>query len=496
MTPEWTLRPLLAVLVSLLAAMLIVVFGRRPNLRESCTLAAAVSKFAIVFSLLAEVNAGFYPQITLFEVAPGVSFALGVDPLGLSFALSASFLWILTSIYSIGYMRTLAESHQTRYFASFAVCLSATIGLAFAANLLTFLIFYEVLTIATYPLVVHKGSAEALAAGRKYLAYLLSAGGALLLAVAWTHSLAPSLDFKAGGMLPATSAPTPLVLLFFLFVLGVGVKAGLMPLHGWLPSAMVAPTPVSALLHAVAVVKAGVFGLARVVGFVFGGDLLRELGAVNILAAMAGLTIVLASLLAMAQNNLKRRLAYSTVGHLSYIILGIALVTPEAWLGGLFHIITHAAMKITLFFCAGAIYAKTHRENIDELDGIGRQMPITMGAFALASLGLAGVPPLGGFVSKWFLAQGTVAAGQPWLLAILLLSGLLNAAYLFPIVVRAFFIRSEQFPKFAEASPLMIMPLVTTALLSLALGLFPDAVFHWFTLASDATSSVLAGGVK
>ena len=496
MTPEWTLRPLLAVLVSLLAAMLIVVFGRRPNLRESCTLAAAVSKFAIVFSLLDEVNAGFYPQITLFEVAPGVSFALGVDPLGLSFALSASFLWILTSIYSIGYMRTLAESHQTRYFASFAVCLSATIGLAFAANLLTFLIFYEVLTIATYPLVVHKGSAEALAAGRKYLAYLLSAGGALLLAVAWTHSLAPSLDFKAGGMLPSASAPMPLVLLFFLFVLGVGVKAGLMPLHGWLPSAMVAPTPVSALLHAVAVVKAGVFGLARVVGFVFGGDLLREIGAVNILAAMAGLTIVLASLLAMAQNNLKRRLAYSTVGHLSYIILGIALVTPEAWLGGLFHIITHAAMKITLFFCAGAIYARTHRENIDELDGIGRQMPITMGAFALASLGLAGVPPLGGFVSKWFLAQGTVAAGQPWLLAILLLSGLLNAAYLFPIVVRAFFIRSEQFPKFAEASPLMTVPLVITALLSLALGFFPDAVFHWFTLASDTTSSVLAGGVK
>ena len=496
MTPEWTLRPLLAVLVSLLAAILIVVFGRRPNLRESCTLIAAVSKFAIVFSMLGDVTSGHFPQITLFEVAPGVSFALGVDPLGLSFALSASFLWMVTSIYSIGYMRTLGESHQTRYFASFAVCLSATIGLAFAANLLTFLIFYEVLTLATYPLVVHKGNAEALAAGRKYLTYLLSAGGALLLAVAWTHSLAPSLDFKAGGMLHGATPPAPLLLLFFLFVVGVGVKAGLMPLHGWLPSAMVAPAPVSALLHAVAVVKAGVFGLARVVGFVFGGDLLQEIGAVNILAAMAGLTIVLASLLAMAQNNLKRRLAYSTVGHLSYIILGIALVNPEAWLGGLFHIITHAAMKITLFFCAGAIYAKAHRENIDELDGIGRQMPITMGAFGLASLGLAGVPPLGGFVSKWFLAQGTLSADRPWLLAMLLLSGLLNAAYFFPIVVRAFFIRSEQFPRFAEASPLMIVPLVTTALLSLGLGLFPDAVFHWFTLASDTTTSVLAGGVK
>lgn len=496
MTEDWTLRPLLAVLISLLAALLIVIFRRRPNVRESCTLIAAVSKFAIVFSLLADVIGGHYPHITLFEIVPGVAFALAVDPLGLSFALSASLLWIVTSIYSIGYMRTLAESHQTRYYASFAMCLSSTIGLAFAANLLTFLIFYEVLTIATYPLVVHKGSAEALAAGRKYLTYLLSAGGALLLAVAWTHSLAPSLDFKAGGMLSTASAQTPLLLLFFLFVVGVGVKAGLMPLHGWLPSAMVAPTPVSALLHAVAVVKAGVFGLARVIGFVFGGDLLREMGAAQILAVLAGLTIILASLLAMAQNNLKRRLAYSTVGHLSYIVLGLALVTPEAWRGALFHIVTHAAMKITLFFCAGAIYAKTHLENIDELDGIGRQMPITMGAFGLASLGLAGVPPLGGFVSKWFLAQGTLAAGQPWLLAILLLSGLLNAAYLFPIVVRAFFIPSAQFPKFAEASPLMIVPLVTTALLSLALGVFPDAVFHWFTLASDTTTSVLAHGVK
>lgn len=494
MTPEWTLRPLLAVLVSLLAAILIVVFGRRPNLRESCTLIAAVSKFAIVFSLLADVNTGHYPQITLFEVAPGVAFALGVDPLGLSFALSASFLWILTSIYSIGYMRTLAESHQTRYFASFAVCLSATIGLAFAANLLTFLIFYEVLTIATYPLVVHKGSAEALRAGRKYLAYLLSAGGALLLAVAWTHSLAPSLDFKAGGMLPASIAPTPLVLLFFLFVLGVGVKAGLMPLHGWLPSAMVAPTPVSALLHAVAVVKAGVFGFARVVGFVFGGDLLREIGMDSVLAVMAGLTIVLASLLAMAQNNLKRRLAYSTVGHLSYIILGIALFAPQAWLGGLFHIITHAAMKITLFFCAGAIYARTHRENIDELDGIGRQMPLTMGAFTVASLGLVGLPPVGGFLSKWFLAQGAIETRQPILLAVLLLSGLLNAGYFFPIVIRAFFRSSKDFNQVDEAPLLMLIPLLFTAAFALLLGIYPDGIFHFYSLSSETAMSVLKGG--
>jgi multicomponent Na+:H+ antiporter subunit D len=257
---------------------------------------------------------------------------------------------------------------------------------------------------------------------------------------------------------------------------------------------MVAPTPVSALLHAVAVVKAGVFGLARIVGFVYGGDLLQQIGAASALVALAGTTIVLASLLALSQDNLKQRLAYSTVGHLSYIILGIALVAPEAWRGGLFHIITHAAMKITMFFCAGAIYAKTHRENISELDGIGRQMPITLGAFAVASLGLVGVPPLGGFLSKWFLAQGTLAAGQPWLLAVLLLSGLLNAAYFFPIVVRAFFRHSDRFDKFAEASPLMTVPIVVTAALSVMLGVFPNALFHWFALADRAALSVFAGG--
>jgi multicomponent Na+:H+ antiporter subunit D len=489
-------RPLLAVSVSLLAAILIVVCGRWPNLREGWTLLAAVTKFGLVFSLLGDVLGGRTPGVTLFEVSPGIALALRVDALGISFALSASLLWILTSVYSIGYMRSLGEDHQTRYFASFAICLSSTIGIAFAANLLTFLIFYEMLTIATYPLVVHKGTAEALASGRKYLVYLLTGGGALLLAVAWVRHIAPTLDFQPGGILPNTTGATELALLLILFVIAVGVKAGLMPLHSWLPAAMVAPTPVSALLHAVAVVKAGVFGFARVTGFVFGADMLQRSGVINPVAALAAATILLASLLAMAQDNLKRRLAYSTIGHLSYIILGIVLVTPDAWRGGLFHIITHAAMKITLFFCAGAIYAKTHRENISELDGIGKQMPVTLGAFGVASLGLAGVPPMGGFLSKWFLAGGTLAAEQPALLAVLIISGLLNAGYLFPIVYRAFFRRSDQFTKFAEASPLMLVPLCLTALLSVGLGIFPDAFFHWFSLASETAMSVLQDTVK
>jgi multicomponent Na+:H+ antiporter subunit D len=493
METYFSLKPLLAVGVSLMGAVFIVLSNRRPNLREGWTLAASIVKFALIVSMLNDVRAGNYPAITLFDVSPGVALAFRVDPLGLTFALSASLLWILTSVYSIGYMRGLAEQEQTRYFASFAVCLSSTIGIAFAANLLTFLIFYEVLTIATYPLVIHKGTPEAIAAGRKYLVYLLTGGVALLAAVAWTWSLAPSLEFTPGGILPDAQGAR-LTFLLLLFVVGVGVKAGLMPLHAWLPSAMIAPTPVSALLHAVAVVKAGVFGLARVIGFIFGPELLREMTVVGLIAWVAGITIVLASLLAMAQDNLKRRLAYSTIGHLSYIILGIVLITPDAWRGGLLHIVTHAAMKITLFFCAGAIYVKTHLENISELKGIGKQMPITLGAFALASVGLAGIPPVGGFLSKWFLAQGTIAAGEPLLLMVLLVSGLLNAAYFFPIVLHAFFKSSPRFTKFDEASPLLVTPLVTTALLALLLGIFPDLLLSWYSLVHRAAVSVLEAG--
>jgi len=491
----FSLAPLVAVVVSLIAAVLISLSSRRPNLRETWTIVAALCKFAVVISMVPAVLAGLCPEIKLFDIAPGISLALKVDPLGLSFALSASLLWIFTSFYSIGYMRALKEHDQTRYFASFALCLSATMGIAFAANLMTFFIFYEILTISTYPLVIHKESAAAISAGRKYLAFLLSGGVALLLAVGLTQRVAGTLNFTPGGFLSVSMGQAGLLTLFVLFLVGVGAKSGLMPLHSWLPTAMIAPTPVSALLHAVAVVKAGVFGFARVMGFVFGPQLAGEIGATTLTAVIAGATIVIASLLATAQDNLKRRLAYSTVGHLSYIILGTVLLAPAGWLGGLFHVTTHAAMKITLFFCAGAIYVKTGRENVSELDGIGRQMPMTMAAFTIGALGLAGLPPVGGFLSKWFLAQGTVETGQPILLAVLLLSGLLNAGYLFPIVIRAFFKSSKDFTRFDEAAPLMVIPLLFTAAFSLLLGIYPDGIFHFYSLSSQAVASVLKGVV-
>lgn len=494
METYFSFKPLIAVLVSLLAALLIIVSSRRPNVREFWTIAGSTVLFGVVLSMLSSVLAGKYPEISLIDISLGIPLALRVDAAGIIFGLSASAFWIVTSLFSIGYMRALSERKQTRYYACFAVCLAATIGIAFAANLLTFVVFYEILTIATYPLVIHKETPEATKAGRKYLAYLLTGGLALIVAAALTYQYTCTLDFRSGGFLASVAGQHNLLPLFVLFLIGFGMKAALIPLHSWLPTAMIAPTPVSALLHAVAVVKAGVFGFVRVIGFVFGPTLFHDIGAGNVLAVMAAATILISSLLAMSQDNLKRRLAYSTVGHLSYIILGMSLLSPGAWVGGLIHIVNHAAMKITLFFCAGTIYVKTHCENVSELDGIGRQMPITMGAFALASMGLVGIPPFNGFISKWFLGQGAVAAGQEVYLIVLLLSGLLNAGYLFPIVRRAFFVRSGKRAKFAEAPVLFLVPLVMTALLSLFLGLVPDGVFHFYRLASDVALSVLTGG--
>ncbi len=485
--------PLIAVIVPTLAAVLIVLSRRRPNLREFWSVGASAAMFAVVLSILPDVLAGRYPEILLFDISPGISLALTADAAGLIFALSASALWIVTSVYSIGYMRTVGEKKQTRYYASFALCLASTMGVAFSANLLTFVLFYEMLTIATYPLVIHKETPGAVAAGRKYLAYLLTGGLVLIAAAALTYQYAGTLDFKPGGFLSQLGSQPNLMLLFVLFLIGFGVKSALMPLHGWLPTAMIAPTPVSALLHAVAVVKAGVFGFVRVVGFVFGPDLFHSIGAWHVLAVLAAITILLSSLLAMYQDNLKRRLAYSTVGHLSYIVLGVSLLSPLAWVGGLLHIVNHAALKITMFFCAGAIYARTHCENVSELDGMGKQMPITMGAFTLASLGLVGLPPLNGFISKWMLGQGALGADAGVFLGLLLLSGLLNAAYLLPIVRRAYFAKSDKRNRFGEAPLLMVVPLVLTAALALFLGLFPDGLFYFYRLASDTAASIFGG---
>ncbi len=476
-------RPLLAVLVSVVGALLIVRTGdARANLREFWSVAAGVLKLAIVASMIPEIQAGRTIEYVLFRILPGVELAFRVDAFGLLFALGASLLWIATSFYSIGYMRSLDEHAQTRYFACFALALSATMGVAFSANLFTLFLFYEGLTFATYPLVAHKDTDEARAGARKYIVYLLGTAKVFLLAaIILTYNVAGTLEFRPGGTLPASalnSQPLLLIVVFALFLFGFA-KNAVIPFHSWLPAAMVAPTPVSALLHAVAVVKTGVFATLRVFLFVFGADGMRQIGADTLALGVAAMTILGGSLLALRQDNLKARLAFSTVSQLSYIILGAALLTRSGLVGGVAHVTNHAFSKITLFLCAGSIYVSAHKTDVSQMAGLGRRMPWTMGAFALASFSLVGIPPASGFVSKWYLAIGSVERGSVVLLGILLAGSLLTAAYLAPVVYTAYFeeARESERPEIREV-PWMIVPLVLSAVVSLLLGVYPEPVLR------------------
>ena len=478
-----SVTPLLAILVSAVGALLIARTGeRRANLREFWSVAAGVLQFACVAWMIPDVLEGRTPQYVVSRILPGIEFAFRVDGFGLLFALGASLLWIATSFYSIGYMRSLAEHAQTRYFACFALALSATMGVAFSANLFTLFVFYEALTFATYPLVAHKETPEARAGARKYIIYLLGAAKVFLVAaIILTYNIAGTLEFRKGGILPAAelaAEPTLLYVVFAMFLFGFA-KNAVMPLHSWLPAAMVAPTPVSALLHAVAVVKTGVFATLRVFLFIFGPDAMRALGADTLALGVASVTILIGSLLALGQDNLKARLAFSTISQLSYIVLGAALLTPSGILGGIAHVTNHAVSKITLFLCAGSIYVSTHKTEISQMSGLARQMPWTMAAFAVATLSLVGIPPTSGFVSKWYLALGSMERGSAWLLGVLLVSSLLNAAYLGPIVYKAYF---DEAPDVGHSRivevPWMVIPLVLTALVSVLLGVYPDPVLR------------------
>lgn len=441
-----SIRPVLAIATSLIAAVLILYFHSRPNMRDATSIIAAILKFLIVISLAPLVLAGGTHDLTLFEVLPGVDFAFRVDALGMVFASVSSMLWILAAIYSIGYMRNQNEHAQTRFFASFAVSLSAAIGGAFAANLFTLVIFYEILSLVTYPLVYHKENEESWAGSRRYIVYLVGASKSFLLAaLALTYQVAGSLDFLPQGLLNGADASSYiLTAIYFCYLVGFA-KSAIMPFHAWLPAAMVAPTPVSALLHAVAVVKMGVFCVLRVIFHVMGIDLMSSLGLGIATAYIVSFTIVTASIYALTRDDLKARLAYSTVSQLSYIILGAAMLTPLAMIGGIAHIAAHAFSKITLFFCAGSIYCASHRRNISDLAGIGRRLPWTMAAFFIGSLGMIGIPPTGGFISKWYLVTGAVEAREMVFLAVLLVSAILNAAYFLPVTYTAFSKRGAVF---------------------------------------------------
>jgi multicomponent Na+:H+ antiporter subunit D len=469
---------LAAVLIPFAAAALIPVFHAYPNLRETVTLTTAALLFLAVLDLLQPVLAGARPEALNLEVVPGLALAFKVEPLGLLFALIASALWFITSIYSIGYMRGNKEPRQTSYYVCFAVALGSTVAIAFAKNLFTLFVFYEALTLSTYPLVTHKANTEAMRAGRTYLIMLLGTSMVLLLpAIVATWVVAGTIDFTPGGILAGKASGWVVGVLLGLYVFGIG-KAAIMPLHFWLPAAMVAPTPVSALLHAVAVVKAGVFAVLKVIVYIFGVEALQTSGEAGWLIYVAGATVILASLVALRQDNLKKLLAYSTVSQLSYVVLAAAILAPISVVGAAMHIAAHAVSKITLFFAAGSIYTAAHKTEVSELKGIGRRMPWTMGAFAIGALSMIGVPPTAGFLGKWFMLTGAMQTGQWVAFGVIILSTLLNAAYFLPIVVNAFFREPDNNPHqdchdHGEAPWPIVLALTATAIGTIGLFCLP-----------------------
>lgn len=486
--------PLLVILTSLFAGLVIFVLAEaQVKTRTALNLSAAVLKLVLLGIMLWGVFNGHHYE-TRIPLLPGIDLVLRADALAMLFVVLSSGLWLLTTVYAIGYLE--GSPHRSRFFGFFSLCVTASVGVALSGNLLTFLLFYELLTLATYPLIVHRGTEDSRKAGRTYLIYTLAGGALLLIGTVWLYTLTGTLEFTAQGFVSALdSAFHPvLIVIFILLVTGLGVKAALFPLHGWLPQSMVAPAPVSALLHAVAVVKAGAFGIVRVLYDVFGIEFSASLGVTLPLAIIAAITIIYGSVRALFQDDLKRRLAFSTVSQVSYIILGITIVGPVATIGGLVHLVHQGVMKITLFFCAGNFAETLGIHKISQMDGVGRRMPWTMAAFTIGAFGMIGAPPMAGFISKWYLGVGALNAGQSWVILVLAGSSLLNAAYFLPILYRAWFKEAvgdwpaeRSFGRY-ETGLALLAPPVITAILAIALGLLASAPFsplQWASFITD-----------
>jgi len=472
--------PLLPIVIVLVTSILIMLSGRRPNLREGWSFLGSIATFLSVAYMVPTILAGNRIVYTLSTIAPGINLNFRVDGLSLVFGIISSFLWIFATSYNVGYMRSLNEHAQTRYYTCFAVAILGAQGVSYSGSLFSLYLFYEIITIFTYPLVAHHQDEEGYAGAKKYIVYLMGTSKGLLLpATILTYVLTGTLDFSDNivtGVFGKGADNIWVSVAYWLFIFGFA-KAAIMPLHNWLPSAMVAPTPVSALLHAVAVVKAGVFSIARVMLSTFGVSLLQNSNLGIYTAYVASFTIIAASVIALTKDDLKARLAYSTVSQLSYVVLGVALLDPAGVMGGIIHIANHGFSKITLFFCAGAIYVAAHKKKISDMAGLGYSMPFTFGAFAIASLSMIGVPPVAGFVSKWYLLNGAMGIHNMIIVTVLLTSTILNAGYFAPITIRAFF-QGER-PKWSlanikEAPMTMVVPLVLASLISVAIGIFPQ----------------------
>ncbi len=488
MNPGMNLETLItsSILLPLLGAVLMPLFRQRRGWCEGLSLLTALLLLGNVSWLLSAVLSGARPEVVWLEIMPGLALHFSVEPLGMLFATIAALLWPINTLYSIGYLRSNHEQHQTRFYTCFALALAATMGLAFSGNLLTMFVFYELLTLVTYPLVIHKGNAAAVEAGRRYLGILVGTSMAFFLpAILWTWHSSGTLTFTPGGIFANLAMVSLPGVLLLLFVFGIG-KAALMPVHRWLPAAMVAPTPVSALLHAVAVVKAGVFCILKIMIYVFGMDGLRQQPGTHWLLYAAAFTLIMASIIAMLQDNLKRRLAYSTISQLAYIIFAAAILAPLSTLAAALHIATHAFGKITLFFAAGAIYTQSHKTRVSELQGIGRRMPWTMAAFSIGALSMIGIPPTAGFFSKWYMFLSAFQTEHYFALGVLIVSTLLNAAYFLPILHIAWFRPPADNDCKGEAPGFMLTALLLSALLTLLLLFFPQIPMTLATALSTA----------
>ena len=474
---------LLLLLTPLLAAAAAASLRKYPRLRDAATLAIAAAMLGLALRLLQQVKGGNSSSWQAIEFIAGVPVFFAVEPLGLLFAVLVAILWLLNSLYSISYLNHNRETHQSRFYCFFALAIFCTLGIALAGNLLTLFIFYEGLSFVTYPLVTHKRNTDAYRAGRLYLAYLLGTSLCFLLpAVLICHFLTGGANFQAGGILPLSLASSPYALpLFLLCLFGVG-KAAVFPGHRWLPAAMVAPTPVSALLHAVAVVKAGVFTLLKLGLYLFGPDFLATLQGMELALYLAGFTIVYASAVALTSDNLKRMLAYSTISQLSYVVLATVIATPLSLLGAALHMAAHAFGKITLFFAAGAIYTTSGKQNISQLSGIGRHMPWTLTAFAVGSFSMIGMPFTAGFLSKWYILQGAYLDQSWFAMVVIVISTVLNAAYFLPVLYTAFFREADTEKRFPESPWLMRIALVGTACITVLLFFFPGPLLDLGTL--------------
>ncbi len=476
---------LIALLVPLIGTLGVMFMGKNENIREGVSSVASIILFLIVASMIPTVLSGKTLIFHMFTILPGVTVTLRADAMSMIFALVASSLWTIAVFYSMGYMRAHKEHAQTRFNACFALAIFGAIGVAFSDNLFTLYLFYEIVSICTYPLVAHHQDAEGYNGARKYIIYLTTTAKAFLLpALILIYVLTGTLDFAPNistGIFPP-DVNKGLVIMLYVFCLFGFAKNGIMPFHHWLPGAMVAPTPVSALLHAVAVVKVGVFCTTRVMLYVFGVDTMHALNLGIPTAYFVGFTVIMASVLALSKNNLKERLAYSTISQLSYIIMGVALLTPAGIDGGLIHIVNHAFAKITLFFCAGAIYIAAHKKDISDMGGLGKTMPFTFGAFAIASLSMIGAPPVAGFVTKWSLLVGSIQAHQMGILLILIASTMLNVGYFAPVTIKAFFGKrpeGETYQGIKEAPLSMLIPILIACTISVLLGIFPNFMMQF-----------------